>query len=334
MAIKQDRKRLGEILIDGGVISEQQLTSALKLQKSLGMRLGEILIRQGYVTEDDILRTMKSQLNLPFLDLNKLMVTEEIIKLIPEPVARKYEVVPIDIKNGRLIVAMNDPTNYYALDDIRIVVGMLVRPAIARKIDIDKAIDRYYGRSEAEKAAREYAKQAGVSPVAAALQMSTASLNNGQDEEGDTPVIKFLNTIIENAVNNMASDIHIEPVENELRVRFRIDGVMREILKTPISMAGPVVSRVKIMSDLNIAERRLPQDGRISYTVANRRVDLRVSIIPTIFGEKVVMRILDRASVILEKEKLGLQGKNLQLFDNLISKAYGIVLVTGPTGSG
>ena len=326
------RKRLGEILIDGGVVSQQQLDEALDRQKTLGMKLGEALIHMGYVREDDILLTMKQQLNLPILDINKIVVQNDILKLLPENIARKYEVVPVDVVDNRLIVAMNDPTNYYALDDIRLGAGMLIRPVLARKNDILKSIDRYYGRSEAEKAAREYARQTGVSPVAAAAQILSATVPGEEDD--DTPVIRFINTVIENAVNNSASDVHIEPIDKELRVRFRVDGVMREILRTPISMAGPVVSRVKIMSDLNIAERRLPQDGRITYPLADRAIDLRVSVIPTIFGEKVVMRILDRASVILEKEKLGLQGRDIQQFDELVAKPYGVVLVTGPTGSG
>jgi type IV pilus assembly protein PilB len=226
---------------------------------------------------------------------------------------------------------MNDPTNYFALDDIRLAAGMLIRPVLARKADILKSIDRHYGRSEAEKAAKEYARQ--VSPVAAAVELMTASVPVGLEDE-DTPVIRFLNTVIENAINNYASDIHIEPVEDELRVRFRVDGIMREILRTPLSMAGPVVSRVKIMSDLNIAERRLPQDGRISFQTQDRFIDLRVSVIPTMFGEKVVLRILDRANVILEKENLGLDDHQQEQFEELIKKPYGIVLVTGPTGSG
>lgn len=331
MVIK--RKRLGEILINGGVISQKQLDEALTRQKGLGMKLGEALIHLGYVREDDILLTMKQQLNLPLLDINKIVVDEDVLKHLPENVARKYDVVPVEVSGDRLFVAMNDPTNYFALDDIRLAAGMLVKPVLARKNDILKAIDRYYGRSEAEKAAREYARQSGVSHVAAAAELLSVSAP-APDEDDDTPVIRFLNTVIENAVNNMASDIHFEPIEKELRVRFRIDGVMREILRTPVTMAGPVVSRVKIMSDLNIAERRLPQDGRISYPLEDRMIDLRVSVIPTMFGEKVVMRILDRASVILEKENLGLQGKDQELFDELIAKPYGIVLVTGPTGSG
>lgn len=337
MAIRQERKRLGEILISGGALTEEQLNEALKLQKSLGMRLGEVLIHQGLVTEDDIMRTMQSQLGLSSVDLNRIVVHERILSALPETVIRKYNVLPIDEANGAILVAMSDPTDYYALDDLRIAAGTLIRPVLAKKVDILRAIDRYYGRSEAAKAARDFAKQSGISQIAATSQGALASVTPLARVEGDdeaTPIIRFINTIIENAVNNAASDIHIEPMEEEMRVRFRVDGILREIMRTPTNMAGPVVSRIKIMSDLNIAEKRLPQDGRITYPIGSRLIDLRVSTTPTMFGEKVVMRILDKSTVILKKEALGIQGKDLEVFDDLISKAYGIVLVTGPTGSG
>lgn len=335
MALRQERKRLGEILIAGGVISPKHLEEALAMQKSLGLRLGEVLIKQGLVTEEDILRTMQSQLGLPSIDLNRVVVPEQILKLLPESVVRKYTVLPVEMSNAQLLVAMSDPTDYFAIDDLRLASGMMIKPCLAKKGDILRAIDRFYGRSGAEKAARDYAKQSGVVPVAAASQAALLGVAGMEvvDEES-TPIIKFLNTIIENAVNNHASDIHIEPIDEELRVRFRIDGVLREIMRTPISMANPVVSRVKIMADLNIAERRLPQDGRISYLVGGKTIDFRVSTTPTMYGEKVVMRILDKSSVILETEALGLVGKDLKTFEDLISRPYGIVLVTGPTGSG
>ncbi|MEA4900442.1 GspE/PulE family protein [Desulfitobacterium sp.] len=337
MALHQERKRLGEILVAGGVITVDQLQEALRLQKTLGLRLGETLIQQNVVTEDDILRTMQSQLKLPAIDLNRLVIPDSVLKMLPENVVRKYNVLPVEIQNGQLMVATSDPTDYFAMDDLRLAAGMMVKSCLAKKGDILKAIDRMYGRSEAEQAAREYAKQLGVAPVAAASQgaAATALSYGGDSSDGEaTPIIKFLNTIIENAVNNLASDIHIEPMEEELRVRFRIDGVLREIMRTHINMAGPVISRVKIMADLNIAERRLPQDGRISYLVGNKPIDLRVSTIPTMYGEKVVLRILDKASVVLGEEALGLQGKDIEMFENFIHKPYGIVLVTGPTGSG
>jgi type IV pilus assembly protein PilB len=335
MAQKHERKRLGEILISGGVISTEQLEEALKMQKALGMRLGEVLIRQGLVTEDDILRTMQSQLGHPSVDLNRIVVADQILKLIPESVARKYNVLPVEVGNGQLMVAMGDPTDYFVLDDLRIASGMMVKPCLAKKGDILRAIERFYGKSEAIKAARDYVKQTGVAPVAATSQTPLAVVTSANEaEEEATPIIKFLNTIIENAVNNHASDIHIEPIEDELRVRFRMDGVLREIMKTPGTMAGPVISRVKIMADLNIAERRIPQDGRISYYVGRKSIDLRVSTAPTMYGEKVVLRILDKSSVILEKSALGLNETMIQLFNELIAKPYGIILVTGPTGSG
>jgi len=334
MALRPERKRLGEILIAGGVISPTHLEEALAMQKSLGLRLGEVLIKQGLVTEEDILRTMQSQLGLPSIDLSRLVVPEQVLKLLPENVVRKYTVLPVEMSNAQLLVAMSDPTDYFAIDDLRLASGMMIKPCLAKKGDILLAIDRFYGRSGAEKAAREYAKKMGVTSVAMSSQTSL-SVSEGEDgDEESTPIIKFLNTIIENAVNNRASDIHIEPIDEELRVRFRIDGVLREIMLTPISMANPVVSRVKIMADLNITERRLPQDGRISYLVGGKMIDLRVSTTPTMYGEKVVLRILDKSTVILEKEALGLYGKDLKTFEDLISRPYGIVLVTGPTGSG
>lgn len=334
MALRQERKRLGEILVAGGVISPVQLEEALASQKTLGLRLGEVLIKQGIVLEEDILRILQSQLGLPAIDLNRLVVPEQVLRLLPENVVRKYTVLPIEMNNAQLLVAMSDPTDYFALDDLRLASGLMVKPCLAKKGDILLAIDRFYGRSGAEKAAREYAKKMGMTSVAMTSQMPLNVTEGDVTEDESTPIIKFLNTIIENAVNNHASDIHIEPIEEELRVRFRIDGVLREIMLTPISMANPVVSRVKIMADLNITERRLPQDGRISYLVGEKMIDLRVSTTPTMYGEKVVLRILDKASVILEKEALGLAGKDLKIFEELISKPYGIVLVTGPTGSG
>lgn len=336
MAIRQERKRLGEILISGGALTEEQLNEALKLQKTLGLRLGEVLVRQNFVSEEEILCTIQRQLGLPSIDLNRLVIPEKILKMIPEAVARKYTIIPVDFSNGQLLVSTSDPTDYYALDDLRLASGMMVKPCVAKKADILRAIDRFYGRSEAEKAVIDFVKQTGYDQVAATAQTAALSVvqAGAEADEDATPVIKFLNTMIENAVNNFASDIHIEPVEDELRVRFRIDGVLREIMRTPVSMAGPVVSRVKIMADMNIAERRIPQDGRIAYKVGRKMIDLRVSTAPTMYGEKVVMRILDKGSVILEKSTLGLHGHDLELFDDLISKPYGIVLVTGPTGSG
>lgn len=451
MALRQERKRLGEILIAGGAITEQQLQDALKAQKALGLRLGEVLVRQNLVTEDDILKTMQSQLGLDLVDLSQVVVPVKILQLVPDKVVRKYNVLPIENKNGMLLAAMSDPTDYFAIEDIRLASGMPVKPCLAKREDILKAIDRFYSRDDADKAAKEYAKhllsqglvseddilramqsqlglqimdlttvfvpedvlklipetvakrynilpveirngqlmiaindptdyhiieearQASVMPIKPCLakkadireaiercytrgeteraardlirqsgaqtavtgQSAVAAYSGSQEEDSAaTPIIKFLNTLIENAINNQASDIHIEPLEEELRVRFRIDGVMQEIMRMPIGMAAPVVSRVKIMSSLNIAERRLPQDGRISYQIAGKNIDLRVSTAPTMFGEKVVMRILDKSNVLKTKDALGLNIQEAHLFEDFIGRPYGVVLVSGPTGSG
>lgn len=451
MALRQERKRLGEILIAGGAITEQQLQDALKAQKALGLRLGEVLVRQNLVTEDDILKTMQSQLGLDLVDLSQVVVPVKILQLVPDKVVRKYNVLPIENKNGMLLAAMSDPTDYFAIEDIRLASGMPVKPCLAKREDILKAIDRFYSRDDADKAAKEYAKhllsqglvseddilramqsqlglqimdlttvfvpeevlklipetvakrynilpveirngqlmiaindptdyhiidearQASVMPIKPCLakkadireaiercytrgeteraardlirqsgaqtavtgQSAVAAYSGSQEEDSAaTPIIKFLNTLIENAINNQASDIHIEPLEEELRVRFRIDGVMQEIMRMPIGMAAPVVSRVKIMSSLNIAERRLPQDGRISYQIAGKNIDLRVSTAPTMFGEKVVMRILDKSNVLKTKDALGLNFQEAHLFEDFIGRPYGVVLVSGPTGSG
>ncbi|TGE34189.1 ATPase, T2SS/T4P/T4SS family [Desulfosporosinus sp. Sb-LF] len=332
MALRQERKRLGEILIAGGVITPDQLQEALVLQKSLGLRLGEVFIKRGLVTEDDILRTMQSQLGLPTVDLDRVTIHEQILNSVPEAVLRKYSVLPVEITNNQLHLATSDPTDYFALEDVRLASGLMVKPCLAKKSDILRVLDQWYGRGEAEKAARQYVQQTGLAPVAAAAQ--AASMLTDAAEEEANPVVKFLNNIIETSVNNKASDVHIEPIEEELRVRFRIDGVLREVMRTPIAMAGPIVSRIKIMADLNIAEKRLPQDGRISFLVGGRPIDLRVSTTPTMYGEKVVMRILDKSGVVLKKEALGLNERDAHAFDELIKKPYGIVLVTGPTGSG
>lgn len=334
MAIRQQRKRLGEILIAGGAITEEQLNEALKLQKSLKMRLGEVLVRQNMVSEDEILSTIQKQLGLPSVDLNRIFIQENILNLVPEAVARKYTVIPVDVSNGQLLVATSDPTDYFTLDDIRLAAGMMVKACVAKKADILRAIERFYGRNEAERAVTDFVKLTGYDQAAATSQAALTGLQGMEDPDDPTPIIKFINTIIENAVNNFASDIHIEPVDDELRVRFRIDGVLRESMNAPIGMAGPVISRIKIMADLNIAERRVPQDGRITYMVGRKMIDLRVSTAPTMYGEKAVLRILDKANVILSKSSLGLSEDELRVFDDLIAKPYGIVLVTGPTGSG
>lgn len=321
------KKRLGEILVDSGLITEQALEKALGLQKELGMKLGEVLIKENFLTEQQILEAIQRQLDIPCIELNKINIRQDIINILPENLVRKYEVIPVDVINGQLMVAMSDPLNYYAIEDIRAVSGYMTKISIALRESVQENIDRYYGRSKAVEAVQDYSKTYGH-------KKKVAEDNQEEMDEASAPIIKFINTIIENALLNGASDIHIEPQEAEMRVRFRVDGILREIMTTNPDMIDAVVSRIKIMADLNIAERRIPQDGKINYRIKSKSIDLRISTVNTMWGEKVVMRLLDKSSFAPSIAALGLEHDDLAKLRNIIGKPHGIILVCGPTGSG
>ncbi|KAJ51625.1 type IV pilus assembly protein PilB [Clostridium tetanomorphum] len=320
------RKRLGEILIDYGLITEDVLKRALDIQKKTGEKLGELLVTKGFATNEQIVEAVRRQLGIDYINLDNINIKQEIIDIISETMARKHEIIPIDIINGRLLVVMSDPLNYFAIEDIKVDTGYEVKAAISLRSEILQNIEKYYGKSKAEKAAENYEKVYGYRKVI-----------NDNDEyinEEAAPTIKFINSIIDNAILNNASDIHLEPEEKEMRVRYRIDGVLREIMRVDIGMLEAVVSRIKIMAELNIAEKRVPQDGRINFRSKQKNIDLRISIVPTILGEKVVMRILDKSNFSLEFEEMGLGEAELSKLKNIIKNPYGIILVCGPTGSG
>lgn len=319
------KKRLGEILIDALVITEDVLQKALILQKETGEKLGEVLVSKGFTTNEQIVNAIKQQLGIPLVNLDTINVRQDIIDIIPVSIAKKYEAIPIDIVNGFLLVAMSDPLNYFAIEDIRISTGYNVKTAISLRNSLLDNIEKYYGKSRAQEAAQNYNKN-----------FSTRRIEIEEEiiDEVAAPIIKFLNTIIENAILYSASDIHIEPDEKEMRVRYRVDGVLREIMRTDINMISAVVSRVKIMANLNIAENRVPQDGRISFKIKQKDIDLRVSTVPTISGEKIVMRILDKSNFSMELQKIGLENEDLLKLARMLSNPYGIILVAGPTGSG
>jgi type IV pilus assembly protein PilB len=319
------KKRLGEILIDASVITEDVLQKALILQKETGEKLGEVLVSKGFTTNEQIVNAIKQQLGIPLVNLDTINVRQDIIDIIPVSIAKKYEAIPIDIVNGFLLVAMSDPLNYFAIEDIRISTGYNVKTAISLRNSLLDNIEKYYGKSRAQEAAQNYNKN-----------FSTRRIEIEEEiiDEVAAPIIKFLNTIIENAILYSASDIHIEPDEKEMRVRYRVDGVLREIMRTDINMISAVVSRVKIMANLNIAENRVPQDGRISFKIKQKDIDLRVSTVPTISGEKIVMRILDKSNFSMELQKIGLENEDLLKLARMLSNPYGIILVAGPTGSG
>ncbi|MBC2579945.1 GspE/PulE family protein [Clostridium sp. DJ247] len=319
------KKRLGEILIDAEVITEDVLQKALILQKETGEKLGEVLVSKGFTTNEQIVNAIKQQLGIPLVNLDAINVRQDVIDILPVSIAKKHEAIPIDIMNGFLLVAMSDPLNYFAIEDIKIATGYNVKTAIALRNSLLDNIEKYYGKSRAQEAAQSYTKS-----------FSSRRVEREEEivDEAAAPIIKFLNTIIENAMMYSASDIHIEPDEKEMRVRFRVDGVLREIMRTEIDMLSPVISRIKIMANLNIAENRVPQDGRINFRSKQKVIDIRVSTVPTILGEKIVMRLLDKSNFSMDLGKIGLENSELVKLTKMISNPYGIILVSGPTGSG
>lgn len=329
-AQRRTGKKLGEILTEEGLLSEEEVLKALHAQMRLiekknGIRLGSFLVEEGLVSKLEILRVLEKQLGVLSVDLETIYISPEVAKLIPEELARKYTLIPVQVLNGELFIAMKDPLDYFALDDIKLVLDMPFKPLIALEKDIVITVDKFYGKKVAQQAVDEFVKQYNLDKI--------EEIDENQDVNG-APIVRFVNSLIENAILSSASDIHIEPEENDVRIRYRIDGILYENMRIGINTLSAVSSRVKIMANLNIAEKRLPQDGRVSYSLEDKNVDVRVSIVPTIHGEKLVMRILDKTNFIMSKDKLGLNQEDLVHYDNLIRKPYGIILVTGPTGSG
>lgn len=319
--------RLGNILIDAGYISKEQLDYALGLQKKRKERLDKILIDEGVVSEIKIAESLGSRLGIPYVMLERCGIDEKITDLVPDTLAKKYNIMPYKKRGDTLFVAMDDPRNLLAIDELKFITGMNIQPAVAVQKDIDRAIEIYYGKSYAEKVIEDFEKEY-VSKDATALEMDI------MEQINNAPIVKLVNLIIEQAVANRASDIHIEPGADRLRIRFRIDGRLREMVNVPMQAHGPVVARIKIMSELNIAERRLPQDGRLELDIGDKNLDLRISVLPTAHGEKVAIRVLDRDSFLLSQRQLGLSDENEVLFNRLMGIPHGIILVTGPTGSG
>jgi type IV pilus assembly protein PilB len=317
-------KQLGTVLIDTGLISPEQLAEAQQLQRDLGKSLGRVLIDKNYVTERDLVRALAEQIGMPFVDLGEHKIDARAVTTVSEKLAKRYTLMPIGFEDGKLVVAMSDPANVFALDDIRTVTGLEVKSVVATREDILDALRRYNSMAEEIEAIGE--DLAGG--------MDDTSLDELKAVTEEAPIVKFVNLLISQAVNDGASDIHIEPTERDLRVRYRIDGVLHEVMRSPKSIQAGVTSRLKIMAEVDIAERRIPQDGRISLAVGGKAIDLRFSTLPTLYGEKVVMRILDKTSVLLELKDLGFLEGNEKRYEEAYLKPYGMILVTGPTGSG
>lgn len=327
--MSREIKRLGDLLVESRKITEIELTECLKKQKVTGKRLGEILTDEGYITEEDIIDVLEVQLGIQRVYLDFIDIDYKLSKLIPEGLSRKYILVPTAIVGDRIEVAMADPLNIFAEDDVRIASGYEVTKLIATKDEIIKVIDKLYSGEKVEKAAEEFSREHKLKVE----QEENQHLNELEDIS-NAPIVKLIDLILSDAINSNSSDIHIEPFEKYLKVRYRIDGVLYEQKKLPIESLGALTTRIKILSNMNIAEKRIPQDGRMKIEYNNKSVDLRVSDLPTINGEKIVIRILKNDSVTVGKEKLGMDEEEIKKLEELIKIPYGIILVTGPTGSG
>lgn len=331
MALRNQKKRIGDMLIDEHVITEEQLLQALPVAKEKKKKIGETLIEMGFTTETEIAKALSVQLGIPRIDLSAITIPEDVLGLVSESVLRKHIMVPYaydDVNPNIIHVAMSDPMDLLALDDISIITNLQPEPAVATAHDILIVLDKYYGDSEAQKMAEVYAAE------------RKELLNRNQEDEAynqdvnNSPVVLLVNSMIEQAARQRASDIHIEALENIVRVRFRIDGALYEKFKYDIHLLPAIIARLKIIGGMDISEKRKPQDGRITMVIDRVEYDIRVSILPTVFGEKCVMRLAQKKALTRNKKDLGLEEDDLRAFDNILKNPNGILLVTGPTGSG
>jgi type IV pilus assembly protein PilB len=321
-----DTKELGDVLVEEGLITAEQLVAATEEQQRVGRSLGRVLIDLGLVREPDLVSVLARQIGLEFVDLADYQIDPQAAGLVSDQVARRYRALPIGFDDGRLVVAMSDPANVFALDDIRTITGMDVKPVVATAADIENAVRKYgHFDQSVEEIASEASSQADDG--AKDLDDMSAAIE-------DAPIVKLVNMLINQAVSERASDIHIEPGERDIRIRYRIDGVLHEVMRSPKNIQAGLISRLKVMADMNIAERRIPQDGRVGLVVSGKPIDLRMATLPTVFGEKIVMRILDKTSVLFKLEELGFSEVAYKQYEQGFRKPYGTILVTGPTGSG
>jgi len=333
-------QRLGDLLVKEKVITQEQLDRALTEQKRNGSRLGSVLVKLGYVSDEDVTNFLSRQYGVPAINLAYFDIDPSVVKLIPPETARRYQILPLSRVGASLTIAMVDPTNVFAMDDIKFMTGFNIEPVVASETAILQGIDKAYGDTHEEDLEKVMADigetDADIELQAGDEDEFTASELERAAEEA--PIVKLVNLILTDAVKRAASDIHIEPYEKEYRVRFRVDGILQSIMTPPLKLKDAIISRIKIMSKLDISEKRLPQDGRImlKVNIAGKRktLDYRVSTLPTIWGEKIVLRLLDKDNLRLDMTQLGFESESLAKFERAILKPYGMVLVTGPTGSG
>lgn len=330
MTVIKKTQPLGEILKEKGIISVAQLEEVLKIGKRTNTRVGKVLVNLGYATEEDIANALADQYQMPSIMLSNAILDPQVIKLVPETAARRYLVIPVSLEGNTLKVAMLDPLNVFAVDDLKKITGRIIDPLVTTETEIHKAINQYYGMS------------GSLEEMVKKVQASGVELLKGEEEEpgklekiaGETSVVQLVNLLLSRAVSENASDIHIEPDDDILRIRLRIDGVLHETANLPLKLHPAVISRVKILGEIDIAEKRLPQDGRFIVKMGGRDVDVRLSTLPTIFGEKAVLRLLDKSRMILDIEHLTPLPDVLDVLRKVVKRPYGMILLTGPTGSG
>ncbi|GGD47980.1 GspE/PulE family protein [Paenibacillus nasutitermitis] len=315
------KKRLGDLLVESQVISDEQLKEALQEQSKTKQKLGDLLITQGYITEQQLIEVLEFQLGIPHISLFKYQIDPSLTQIIPESLARRYQAIPVQKEGGKLMVAMADPLDYFAIEELRMSTGFRIEPAISSKDELQRAIARHYGLQDS------------MSQIMTDLP-SYEDFRETEITDEDSPVVRLVNQMIQQAVQLQVSDIHVDPGEGTVAIRYRLDGVLRTERLIPKQMQGFITARLKIMAKLNIAERRLPQDGRMKMQVDFKTVDIRVSSLPTIHGEKIVLRILDLSVGVKAIDQLDLSPRNYEAFKRMIEVPYGIILITGPTGSG
>lgn len=326
----REKRSLGESLVEDGIITPAQLAQAQAEEKKTGHRLRKVLVRMGVIDEEDLVRFLSAKLSVPRIELGNYLIDSKLIELVPESLARKFELVPVLKIGNRITCVMIDPWNVFALDEVRMKTGLTVEPAVATEAEIRKAIDQYYGaKGTMEDLIRNIDEQKmGIEP------QREVGVKKLQEITEEPVVIRLVNLIVMKAIAEGASDIHVEPEEESLKVRIRVDGFLHEIPPPPKHLQSAIISRIKIMSGMDIAERRIPQDGRFSVKTEGKEIDVRASVVPTTYGENVVLRLLNKESALLTLEQLGFSKEILERYTRLIMRPYGIILVTGPTGSG
>lgn len=330
LSVGRKKIRIGDVLVAAGAITEEQLQEGLAKQKETGRKLGNALVDLGFISNDMLITVLTTQLGIDYIELKGAKIEDKVIHMVPESMVTKYQAIPIEVDPDNpniLKVAMADPMDIMAMDDIGLVTNLQVEPMLASEEGIKNAIDKYYGSAQAMEAAEAYRQEQQNS-------LGDGDEEDGNDEIDNSPIVLLVKQIIEGGVRQRASDIHIEALENSVRVRYRIDGALKQVMSYDLSILPGITARIKIIGGMDIAEKRKPQDGRITIMVDRREFDVRVSILPTVFGEKTVMRLTSKDGLTKPKSALGFDAEQEKVFDNILSNPHGIILVTGPTGSG